>query len=460
MTGHALVTRIDSDGTESIPTGWSGAAFAVGGGLIGGLVGALFAAGVTEGIKRTLAVVSRQDDWVLLVAPLAGIAVAWATLHYLGHGEAEQHLDDAPAAPRVRLHPWRSFPLDLARADLTADVVATAGREERFPWRLAPLRAIAILITVGSGAPMGTEAPAAHLGVAAGAALGSPPRARRPARWMGLGGGAAAVAALMGLPLVGLAFILELGRRRRVPITVARVLAAGSGALVGWLINVVFDLDLIRLAVPALPPDGVLAAMTTTLLVGAISGALAALTGVAIYQVRGWESSPVVKLLLGGLSLAATIIILLAVAGPAAAVGPGAGAVSWADTAGASGVTMLLVAGLRALATTAAVAAGGVGGVFVPFLAIGDVSGRALAPMLGVPPDLAGAAGAAGGISGGYRLPVTAVAMVIGVGGPFGATLTCLATVVVAAGAGLAVAVVIERLTKLRGTASRIVDDG
>ena len=127
---------------------------------------------------------------------------------------------------------------------------------------------------------------------------------------------------------------------------------------------------------------------------------------------------------------------------------------------GVSVTEMLFVAGLRALATTAAVAAGGVGGVFVPFLAIGDVSGRALAPMLGVPPDLAGAAGAAGGISGGYRLPVTAVAMVVGVGGPFGATLTCLATVVVAAGAGLAVAVAIERLTNLRGTGSRIVDDG
>ena len=93
---------------------------------------------------------------------------------------------------------------------------------------------------------------------------------------------------------------------------------------------------------------------------------------------------------------------------------------------------------LRAVATTAAVAAGGCGGVFVPFLAIGDLAGRVFAPGLGVGNDLAGAAGAAAGIAGGYRLPFTAVAMVLGVGGPHLATLTCLATVAIAflAGAG------------------------
>jgi H+/Cl- antiporter ClcA len=52
--------------------------------------------------------------------------------------------------------------------------------------------------------------------------------------------------------------------------------------------------------------------------------------------------------------------------------------------------------------------------------------------VLGVGGDLAGAAGAAGGIAGGYRLPLTAIAMVLGVGGPPTAMLTCLAVVLVA----------------------------
>ena len=51
--------------------------------------------------------------------------------------------------------------------------------------------------------------------------------------------------------------------------------------------------------------------------------------------------------------------------------------------------------------------------------------------------DLAGAAGAAGGIAGGYRLPLTAVAMELGLGGPPQATLTCLATIGIAYLAGL-----------------------
>ena len=82
----------------------------------------------------------------------------------------------------------------------------------------------------------------------------------------------------------------------------------------------------------------------------------------------------------------------------------------------------------------------GCGGLFVPFLAIGDLAGRVFAPSLRVPDDLAGAAGAAGGISGGYHLPFTAIAMVLGQGGPRLAMLTCLATVAVAGFTGTIVA--------------------
>ena len=65
---------------------------------------------------------------------------------------------------------------------------------------------------------MGTESPAAHLGVAAGAWLGDRGRWwRRLIRPAAVGGGAAGVAALMGIPLVGTAFMLELGRRRTSP---------------------------------------------------------------------------------------------------------------------------------------------------------------------------------------------------------------------------------------------------
>ena len=157
--------------------------------------------------------------------------------------------------------------------------------------------------------------------------------------------------------------------------------------------------------------------MITALFIGGVSGGITSLAGSALYRAKKWQASPLVRLGLGGLAMAITAVPLLILAEPAAAFGPGGGAILWAENTIPLPLTLLAVALLRAVATTAAVAAGGCGGVFVPFLAIGDIAGRVFAPGLGVGNDLAGAAGAAGGIAGGYRLPFTAMAMVLGVGG-------------------------------------------
>jgi H+/Cl- antiporter ClcA len=319
------------------------------------------------------------------------------------------------------------------------DMVGFAGEEERFPWRLAPIRMLAMTATVGLGAAMGTEAPAAYLGVATGAALGD--RWWRPLlRPAAVGGGAAGVAALMGIPLLGTAYILELGRRHHAPLNVERVTAALVGGLVGWLLHIALGVDLLRLVVPKEPPHTFHQAMITALLIGALSGTITALSGAAIYRAKAFTAHPIVRLTLSGLVLGAATVILAMIAAPSAAVGPGGGAITWVESTPASALTIFAVDILRAVATTSAAAAGGCGGLFVPFLAIGDLGGRVFAQSLQVPSDLAGAAGAAGGISGGYHLPFTAVAMVLGQGGPYLAMLTCLATVVVAGSAGALVA--------------------
>ena len=107
--------------------------------------------------------------------------------------------------------------------------------------------------------------------------------------------------------------------------------------------------------------------------------------------------------------------------------------------------------------TTASSAVGGCGGLFVPFLAIGDLGGRVFAPSLGVPPDLAGAAGAASGISGGYHLPFTALALLLGQGGAPLAVLTGLATVIVAAYVGTGTAFLLD--LALRRSPHPVVSD-
>jgi len=421
------------------------------GGLVGGLAGATTAVIVTEVIKQILAVVSRQGLVGLIVFPLVGLVIAVVILQGYHRGEALQTLAPDSARPRFRRR-WSLnslSPRDVIRADLSADLLATAGLEERFPWRLAPVRALAIVATVGLGAPMGTESPAAHLGTAAGVWLGDRGHWwRRLTRSAGLGGGAAGVSVLVGIPLVGTAFMLELGQRRSIPLSTERVMATLMGGLVGWVINKAFNLDLIRLNVPHTAPADLVVALGTALLAGLMAGTIASLTGLAIYWARGWQqSAPIFRLVLGGLGVAATTIVIAAIATPASAIGPGTGAAVWSEITDAGGFTLLAVAVLRAGATTAAVIAGGCGGVFVPFLAIGDIAGRAFAPAFGVPGDLAGAAGAAGGIAGGYRLPLTAAMLVLGLGGPYTATITCLATVGVATIAGVGAALAVDRLT-------------
>ncbi len=414
------------------------------GGLLGGLGGSVSAVLLTQLIKQILDVAFGLGTVWLLLLPLVGITLAVLVLFGLGKGQPVQILvprDFTPSGRWGSLFSWYSFPHDIARADLTGDVVNSSGSEEGFPWKLAPLRALAILSTVGLGAPMGTESPAAHIGVATGTWLASTsPSLRQLVRPMAIGGGAAGVSALMGIPLVGSFFMFELSQRRQVPITPERMAAMLAGGVVGWGINTVFNLSLIRLVVPKVPTADLWDTVGATLLIGGIAGTITALTGEAIYWARGLRIRPVIRLLSGGILMLFLAMVIGLIATPTAAFGPGGTAIIWSETVETTPYHLLAVALLRAASTTAAVIAGGCGGVFVPFLAIGDLSGRVFATAFGIPADLAGAAGAAASIAGGYRLPLTAVAMVLGVGGPEEAQLTCLATVVVATISGLVTA--------------------
>lgn len=410
-------------------------------GVLGGAAAAALVVATMQLLKLMLAAVSSRPTWVLIVAPPVGLALSVLVLYGFGLS-AESESSGRPRWAAA----WRSFPPHAARADLTGEVVEFAGEEERFPWRLAVIRLVAIYATVGMGAAMGTEAPAAYLGEAIGTALGAR-RWQRIARPAAVGGAAAGVAALIGIPLVGAAYILELGRRRGAPLNLERVTAALVGAFVGWAFHVSLGVDLLRVVIPKEPPHSFYQAIVTALLIGLLSGSITSIAGAAIYRAKAWQAHPIVRLAGGGLALATDAVILALIAAPSAAIGPGGGAIAWVETAAnASAVTVLVVALLRAVATISSAAAGGCGGLFVPFLAIGDLGGRVFAVSLGVPSDLAGAAGAAAGISGGYHLPFTAIALALGQGGPVFAMLTCLATVVVAGFAGSGAARLLDRV--------------
>jgi chloride channel protein, CIC family len=399
------------------------------GGVVGGLLAAAIVVGFTEILKGLLAIASRQQTWVLIVAPLIGLALSVLVLYGFGLSS------DTEGFERKWASAWRTFAPRVSRPDLTGDMVGYAGEEERFPWRLAPIRMLAMIATVGFGSAMGTEAPAAYLGLATGAALGDRwwRRLLRPAA---VGGGAAGVSALIGIPLLGTAYILELGKRHHAPLNTERVTAALVGGYVGWLLNLALGVNLFTLVIPRESPHSLHQAIITALLIGALSGAITALSGAAIYKAKTYTIHPILRLTLGGLALGAAAVILAMIAAPSAAIGPGSGAINWAQSTSAGALTILAVDILRAVATTSSAAAGGCGGLFIPFLAIGDLAGRVFSSLLRVPGDLAGAAGAAGGISGGYHLTFTAIALVLEQGGPPLARVTLFTTVLVAAFVG------------------------
>src|SRR5436190_6379195 len=142
---------------------WSRVGTAVLGALLGGVIGGFLVVAVTLVLKAGMDFGAGQNLWYVVLVPMLGLAVATLVLHGYGRGASGEHPPP---------NPWRTFHPDVARADISSDVVDNAGQEERFPWRLAPIRTLAIVATVASGGAMGTEAPAAYLGVAAGVCLG------------------------------------------------------------------------------------------------------------------------------------------------------------------------------------------------------------------------------------------------------------------------------------------------
>ena len=110
----------------------------------------------------------------------------------------------------------------------------------------------------------------------------------------------------MGIPLVGTAYILEMGpQRRRTRRSAERVTAALVGGIVGWLMHVALGVDLIRLVVPKEPPHSLAQAAITALLIGALSGSITSITGAAVYRAKVWRAHPAVRLAIGGMALAA-----------------------------------------------------------------------------------------------------------------------------------------------------------
>ena len=91
---------------------------------------------------------------------------------------------------------------------------------------------------------------------------------------------------------------------------------------------------------------------------------------------------------------------------------PGYGVITWALAPDRAVGVLLAVLVLRCFATGAAVAGGGVGGLFVPLVVAGALLGRAFGAAVGNTDSLFLVIGIAAFLGAGYRVPLAAVVFV------------------------------------------------
>lgn len=276
-------------------------------------------------------------------------------------------------------------------------------------------RIAASVATLGSGAPMGLEGPSIYTGAFVGSSLQRRlPRAFRSAdrRVLMTAGAAAGVAAIFKAPATGAVFALEvpyqddLARRMLLPALVS----SACGYLAFVAIN---GTD------PLFPIAGEFGFRFRDLAGAAVVGGIAGFGARAFAFVlrRAKDLQGKWPGALGALTAGAVLAGLFALGrlmtGESLLVGPGYDVVSWVSEPDRSVWVLLALLAMRCLATATVVAGGGAGGLFVPLVVAGAVTGAAIGNIVDQTElTLFIVIGVAAFLGAGYRVPLAAVMFV------------------------------------------------
>ena len=276
-------------------------------------------------------------------------------------------------------------------------------------------RTLAGLATLGSGGPMGLEGPSLY----AGAVVGSNLQRRLPRRFRDadrrvllVAGAAAGVAAIFKAPATGTVFALEvpyqddLARNMLLPAMVSS--AAGYLVFAG-----------INGTTPLFPIQGTVDLTMRDLIGAALLGIVAGLgaRGFA-WLLRSAKSlgsgpHPALLALAAGTTVAILYVLGRIATGESLVVGPGYQVIVWASQPGRPLWILVTVLGLRCLATSATVAGGGVGGLFIPLVVAGALAGATIGGAVNRGDlQLFIVVGVAAFLGAGYRVPLAAVMFV------------------------------------------------
>lgn len=356
--------------------------------FVGALTG-LGVAGFDSAVNRGLEWLNGFPLWVTAVAPLVGLSAAALILRYAGRSASPSTADEY-------LRAFHDAEYELSMRQLLARMAAG-------------------IATLGSGAPMGLEGPSLYLG----AGLGDTLQQRFPRlfsaqhrRLLLVAGAGAGVAAIFKAPATGAVFALEVpyqddfARHMLGPTLVASatsylafVAIHGTAPLLAVTGSPPFDFKDLAAAVVL----GVLAGVGARVFAWQILHSKAVAASVSV-----WIRVPA-----AGVALAGIFVVVRLTAGQSLTTGPGYDTIRWALDPAHSVWLIGAILVLRCAATSATIAGGGVGGLFIPLVGAGALTGRIVGGAVhSLDTSLFVVIGVAAFLGAGYRVPLAAVVFV------------------------------------------------
>jgi CIC family chloride channel protein len=376
--------------------------------------------------RDELRLLAARSHQVVLFAAVTGAITGFAVAGFdrLVVDALFDHLADAPlwllgALPGVGLLIAAAARATIGRgvSPATADDYLHAFHDSshRLSWRHFTARMVAATATLGFGGPMGLEGPSLYIGATAGASIQQ--RFRRSfrdsdRRLLLTAGAAAGVSAIFKAPATGAVFALEvpyrgdLARRMLLPALVA----SATGYLAFAAVNGTTPLFAIDAT-----PGFKLRDLLGVVVLGVTAGIGARAFAWMLRSAKRWNgrTNIILAAVAGGVAVAALFAVGRGVTGESLVIGPGYPILAWAGDPTTSAWLLAAMLGLRCVATSATVAGGGVGGLFIPLVVGGALTGGIAGHVFNRQDlTLFIVIGVAAFLGAGYRVPLAAVMFV------------------------------------------------
>jgi H+/Cl- antiporter ClcA len=288
-------------------------------------------------------------------------------------------------------------------ASLTDDVVIELAGGAAPASRVTMARACMTAITLGVGVPLGIEGPAFAFGGTIGGRIGRRSGAH-VARWCVVAGAAGALGGVMRAPIAGALFAIEVpyrrgARWRDLPV---ELIGGVSGSAIAWWRHG----EVTRFDVASAP-------LSARSVIASIAVGFAIVLVVrALVRALRWATSVRDSLRLGGIAVVVVAAISTTeLVSSQVSISPGPAIFELARDPSVAFGTVTALGMLRFAGVVGAVGARAVGGLTVPLLILGALTGRIVADLFDAPVVAVLLSGAMAAFACGFRVPLAALAL-------------------------------------------------